>query len=37
MTQRFSARSIESALEVHPEDIREQYQRRLKDLQKGKS
>ncbi len=37
MTQRFSTRGIEHALAVRPEDIREQCQRRLKGLQKGKS
>lgn len=37
MTQRFSTRGMENTLEAHPEDIREQYQGRLKDLRKGKS
>lgn len=37
MTQRFSTRGMENALEAHPADIREQYECRLKDLQKGKS
>ena len=37
MTQRFSTHGMERALAAHPEDIREQYQGRLKDLRKGKS
>ena len=37
MTQRFSTRGMENALKAHPEDIHEQCERRLKDLQKGKS
>ena len=37
MTQRFATHGMEHALAAHPEDIREQYERRLKDLQKGKS
>lgn len=37
MTRRFATRGMENTLEAHSEDIREQYERRLKDLQKGKS
>lgn len=37
MTQRFSTRGMEHVLAAHPEDIREQYQGRLKGLQKGQS
>lgn len=37
MTQRFSTHGMEHALAAYPEDIREQYQGRLKGLLKGKS